>query len=484
MAASLRNKIVDPEDAARLVPRGGAVAFAGMGGTAYSKAFVKALKDRAEREGPLDLAVYSAGTTGPEHEESLAAAGIRRRIPYGASSPATKRLVNEGGFEACDMSLYKYSRLLRLGVIGVVDVAVVEATAVFDDGLVLSNSVDAAPAMVEAAEKVVVEVHTAKPVLHGLHDIFYPEPGRGVPPLESVAGRLGSRLLKIPWSKLAAIVLSREGEVGSRHYRPPDSMDARVAENIAEFLRGEAQRDPRIRGRLSTLQPGAGLVATVLADYSGDLGFRVRIWGEVAPIQWVARLGENVEAVSASVVYSVSGDEGLWSWFFSDYGELSGRLVLRPYEVTNSPEVLTRFYHMVVQQAIEVDIYGHANVSHIDSRLYAGVGGSVDHAWSSYLTILALPSITSKGIPRIVPLTAHVDSTEHDVDVIVTEQGWADLRGLSPRERAESIIDCCAHPSYADGLRRYLEKAGREGGHQPYSLEAVLEFMREYGKGG
>lgn len=46
-------------------------------------------------------------------------------------------------------------------------------------------------------------------------------------------------------------------------------------------------------------------------------------------------------------------------------------------------------------------------------------------------------------------MVSHVDHTEHDVDILVTEQGLADLRGLAPRERARAIIDNCVHLTIA-----------------------------------
>ena len=56
-------------------------------------------------------------------------------------------------------------------------------------------------------------------------------------------------------------------------------------------------------------------------------------------------------------------------------------------------------------------------------------------------------------------MASHVDHTEHDVQVIVTEQGLADLRGLSPKQRAKQIIEKCAHPDFRPGLREYYRRA-------------------------
>jgi succinyl-CoA:acetate CoA-transferase len=62
------------------------------------------------------------------------------------------------------------------------------------------------------------------------------------------------------------------------------------------------------------------------------------------------------------------------------------------------------------------------------------------------------------------------------VDVVVTEQGLADLRGLAPRERARAIIDNCVHPDYRAALNDYFERACAKGGQTPHILREALEW--------
>jgi acyl-CoA hydrolase len=119
------------------------------------------------------------------------------------------------------------------------------------------------------------------------------------------------------------------------------------------------------------------------------------------------------------------------------------------------------------------------NITYIGDRFIVGVGGSGDHAKASYITIVALPSITGSGLPRVVPLVYHVDLVDHDVDIIVTDQGWADLRGLSPLEKARAIIEECAHPSYKDILWDYLETVVKKTGHRPVDLRKAVEFREK-----
>jgi acyl-CoA hydrolase len=109
-----------------------------------------------------------------------------------------------------------------------------------------------------------------------------------------------------------------------------------------------------------------------------------------------------------------------------------------------------------------------------------GIGGSCDYERNGYVSIFTTPSTTKGGkISAIVPMCCHVDSTEHDVDVIVTEQGIADLRGKGPIHRAHEIIENCAHPDYKPLLRDYLKHIAPMG-HEPQHMRAALAFHDTY----
>jgi acyl-CoA hydrolase len=82
----------------------------------------------------------------------------------------------------------------------------------------------------------------------------------------------------------------------------------------------------------------------------------------------------------------------------------------------------------------------------------------------------------------MVPLVAHVDHSEHSVQIVVTEQGVADLRGKTPHERAVLIIEKCAHPEYRDILRAYLALSNR--GHVPQTLNNCFRMHSAFLEGG
>ena len=479
----LLDKVMDAEDAVkRFVAGSKAIAISGMTGTGYPKVVPRAMSEYVERTGEkFDVVVYGAGTVGVDLEEYLSRIGIRRRFPIGASAEVTRKLVNSREFEAYDMWLTEYSRWLRDDVLtrrfSGIDIAIVEATGVTEEGLVLGTSVDAIPVFIEKARGVIVELSLVKPYMLGLHDIYVPKINEVIP-VRSVLDRIGDRVVKIPKSKVMAVVPSTiDDQRGA--YSPGGDIDRRVVENIVDFLSKEASEDPNLRTDYVTLQPAAGPIASLLADRIHEIGFSLSIWGEIASVRWLKTLSGNVKAISGSAIYTLPGDERLREEFYENIDEFKDRVVLRPQAISNSPEIISRFYHINVQQAIEVDVYGQVNITYIGDRFIVGVGGSGDHAKASYITIVALPSITGSGLPRVVPLVYHVDLVDHDVDIIVTDQGWADLRGLSPLEKARAIIEECAHPSYKDILWDYLETVVKKTGHRPVDLRKAVEFREK-----
>ena len=136
-------------------------------------------------------------------------------------------------------------------------------------------------------------------------------------------------------------------------------------------------------------------------------------------------------------------------------------LTLRQSEISNSPEIIRRLGVIAINTAIEADLYGNVNSTHISgTKMMNGIGGSGDFIRNAYLSIFTCPSVAKGGvISSIVPFVSHQDSSEHDVNIIVTEQGIADLRGKGPIQRAETIIENCAHPDYKQLLWDYLKIA-------------------------
>jgi succinyl-CoA:acetate CoA-transferase len=191
------------------------------------------------------------------------------------------------------------------------------------------------------------------------------------------------------------------------------------------------------------------------------------------------RLVESGRITAASST-ALSLSKEMEAHFYEKFDDFKGRIVLRPQDVSNSAALIRRLGIVGMNTAVEADIYGNVNSTHVmGTNIINGIGGSGDFARNGGLSIFMTPS-TAKGgaISCIVPMVSHVDSTEHDVQIIVTEQGLADLRGLSPKERAEVIIAKCAHPDYQGALRTYFEEACHKcgGAQTPHVLEKALSW--------
>ena len=113
-----------------------------------------------------------------------------------------------------------------------------------------------------------------------------------------------------------------------------------------------------------------------------------------------------------------------------------------------------------------------------------GSGGSGDFTRNAYISIFTCPSVAKEGkISAIVPMVSHHDHTEHDVNIIITEQGVADLRGKSPKERAQTIIENCVHPDYKNILWDYLKITDGKS-QTPQAVRAALAMHAELAKSG
>jgi acyl-CoA hydrolase len=170
---------------------------------------------------------------------------------------------------------------------------------------------------------------------------------------------------------------------------------------------------------------------------------------------------------------------------YDDMDFFRDKVVLRPSEISNNPEVVRRLGLMSINTAIEVDIYGNVNSTHIcGTKMMNGIGGSGDFTRNAYISIFTCPSVAKEGkISAIVPMVSHQDHSEHSVNIVVTEQGVADLRGKSPKQRAELLIENCAHPEYRSILRDYLRLAGNRS-QTPHAIGAALAMHAELLRSG
>jgi succinate CoA transferase len=474
------------EEAAELIPDGAMVAFSGFTPAGAAKAVPRALAARArwlhDAGRPFQVRVLTGASTGPSVDDALAEAdAIAWRAPYQSSAPLRQR-INDGRVAFVDMHLSHVPRSLRFGFFGPVDVAVVEAAEVTADGRVyLTTSIGATPTFLQVARKVIIEVNRHPPRrLSDVADIVTAEgpPHRPAPDLDHPLHRVGQPYARVDPHKVAGVVATDEpDELGG--FDPPDPVSRAIADHVVRFLLDERAAG-RIPEEFLPLQAGVGNVANAVLAGLGehpevpDFLMYTEVF-QSAGFELMRR-GRLLGASTCALALSPA-----------EMRELAGRLdffaprlVLRPQEVSNSPAVLRQLGVIALNTALEVDLYGHVNSTHVCGRtMLNGIGGSGDFARNAHLSIFVCPSVARGGqISTVVPMCTHVDHNEHSVQVIATEQGLADLRGQAPAERARRLIDRCAHPAYRDYLHRYVRSAGP--GHIRHDLGRCFELHQNW----
>lgn len=468
--------VTDAETAAASIDADATVLVSGFGSVGYPKAVPSAL---AESDRELSLTVVSAGSVGEGIDTDLVEAdGIDRRYAYQARQPIRKA-INEGRIAFNDRHVSSLGDEVQYGGLVDPDVAVVEAVAVGEDWLIPSTSIGQTPAFVESVDALIVEINVAQPrSLEQFHDIYRREtpPNRDPIPLSDPGERIGTSSIKFDPDTLTAVV---ESDAADEPYtfRDPTDDDLTIAANLRTFLEDEIERSALYEDSVR-LQFGVGSLGNALMQELGNAAFGDRdlvYFGEVIQDGLLDLLEDDRlrSASATSLALSSEGQDRL----FENAERYAQDVVLRPADISNSPSLVDRFGVVSVNTALEVDLYGHANSTHVNgSRMLNGVGGSGDFTRNSPLSVITLPSSVGGDISRVVPMVPHVDHTEQDVDVIVTEQGVADLRGTSPRERARLLVEKCTHPDYRQQLRAYLERARDGGGHLPHDLDTAFSW--------
>ena len=385
-----------------------------------------------------------------------------------------------------DIHLGHVAQYAWFGFLGRIDVAVVEVTAILEDGRLLpSTSVGNNKTWLDLADKVIIEVNRRQPIgLDGMHDIYYGTalpPDRKPIPLLKPGDRIGEPYLRCDLDKVVAVVETDAPDRIGR-FSPPDEVSTRIAGHLVEFFRHEI-RAGRLHENLLPLQSGVGNIANAVLAGLHQGGFRgLTAFTEVIQDGMLELIGNGTIKMASATSFSLS-PEGVEE-FVRNIDLYRERIVLRPQEMSNHAELIRRLGVIGINGMVEADIYGNVNSTHVaGSSIINGIGGSGDFARNGFLSCFVTPSTAKNGaISAFVPMASHIDHTEHDVAVLVSEQGLADLRGLSPRQRAQQVIDHCAHPDYRPMLQDYLDRALRDsrGKHTPHLLGEALSWHQRF----
>ncbi|MGY4309831.1 succinyl-CoA:acetate CoA-transferase [Bradyrhizobium sp. USDA 4369] len=488
MSQALRAKIMSADDAAALVKPGSHVGMSGFTGSGYPKAVPLALARRIEaahgRGEPFRIGVWTGASTAPELDGALAKAnGIDLRLPY-QSDPTTRQRINAGSMEYIDLHLSHVAQFVWFGFLGHLDIAVIECAGILPDGrLIPSTSIGNNKTWLDQADRVIIEVNSwMNPALLGMHDVYYGTrlpPHRKPIPIIAPGDRIGETTYRCNPDKIIAVVETHAPDRNTT-FTPPDEVSGAIAGHILEFFEHEVKQG-RLPRNLLPLQSGVGNVANaVMAGLDEGPFPHLTAYTEVLQDGMLNLIRSGRMDLASATALSLSSEAAIE--FNREIEFLRDRIVLRPQEISNHPEVIRRLGVIAMNGLIEADIYGNVNSTHVrGSSIMNGIGGSGDFARNAYLSIFMTPSTAKNGaISCIVPMVTHVDHTEHDVQILVTEHGLADLRGLSPKQRARAIIDKAAHAKFRPALSDYFERACRDssGKHTPHLLDEALRVLR------
>ena len=476
--SSLQDKVMSAHEAATLIHDGMTVGMSGFTRAGEAKSVPLALIDRAKDE-KLKISLITGASLGNDLDGKMVAAGLlARRGPFQADA-TLRKAINRGEDMFNDQHLSHTVEQMRNNQIKRPDVTIVEAVSITEQGhIVPTTSVGNSANFALFADKIIVELNLAHNTnLEGLHDIYFPgeRPNRGPIPLAKVDDRIGTTAIPVDPARIAAIVITEQPDSYST-VTPPDEETQAIADHLVEFFKNEVAVG-RLPNNLGPMQVGIGNIANAVVCGLINSPFEnLVMYSEV--LQDCTFELIDAGKMSFASGCSITLSERCNDRVFGNLEKYKDRLVLRPQEISNHPELVRRLGIVGINTALEFDIYGNVNSTHVGgTKMMNGIGGSGDFARNANMAIFVTKSIAKGGnISSVVPMVAHVDHTEHDVEILVTEQGLADLRGLAPRERARVIIDNCVHPSYRDALNQYFEGACDRGGQTPHMLREAMEW--------
>lgn len=481
---------ISAQEAAEHIKNGDNVGFSGFTASGTPKVVTEALAEKAIKEHeagrPFKINIFTGASTNDHVDGALARANaINMRTPYQSNADLRKRL-NAHDAHYFDLHLSELAQKIRYGTFGDIDVAIIEAAEISDNGeIILGTGLGITPTIALLAKKIIVELNDKIPTsIRGLHDIYIPAdpPYRREIPIYKSSDRIGTPVLKVDPAKIIGVVKSSSTD-GVKAFTAPDEVTMQIGANVCNFLLSEL-RAGRIPKSFLPMQSGVGNVANAVLFGLGESKEipQFEMYTEVIQ-DAVVELMEKGKCKFASTCSLTFSDEKM-DEVFSNIDFFRDKILIRPGEISNNPEIVRRLGLITMNTALEADIFGNINSTHVvGTKMMNGIGGSGDFTRNAYISIFSCPSITKGGlISNIVPMASHIDHSEHSVDVLITDQGIADLRGKDPVQRAETIIENCVHPMYKELLSDYL-KMGK-GGQTPHTLTAAFAFHTEFANSG
>lgn len=480
---------ITAEEAAEWISDGDTVGCSGFTECGCPKAIPLAVAQKAERlhrEGkPFRIRLLTGASTLEAVDGALSRAkALSYRIPY-QSNPTLRASIHQGEVDYTDAHVSRYHTWLQQRWLGSIDAAWIEVAHYTEQGeLTLTTGVGEAPVFCQQAKRIFLEHNSYHALISGFHDLYEEKlyPPYAPIPLSSPCDRMGTTTLHVDPSKIVGVVETHQPD-GIPPFKEMTAVHRAIGQQVVDFLLYE-WKSGRIPPNFLPIELGVGNITNGILQQFG-------LCSEFPPLMVFNEVLQDgiLELMEQGHISfaSASGWRITDGWLQKIYQRLDAyrsRLLLRPQSITNHPEVIHRLGLLAFNAALEVDLFGNVNSTHVGgTSIMNGIGGGNDYAHNGFCSFFLLPSVIKGGaISTIVPFCSHIDHTEHDVDVVVTEQGLADLRGKSPEQRAACIIEHCAHPDYKPLLRNYCQKAKR--GHIRHNLAVAFAMQEVYEKTG
>ncbi|MBP7919751.1 MAG: acetyl-CoA hydrolase, partial [Parabacteroides sp.] len=413
-------KFITAEEAAAFVNNDDNVGFSGFTPAGCPKSVPEAIAKRAAEEhakgNPFQIGMFTGASTGDRLDGELARANaIKFRTPY-QSNKDLRSALNAHKAQYYDMHLSELAQSLRYGFLGKINVAVIEAADVTEDGeIVPTCGVGITPTICRLADKIIVELNHKHPkAIRGMHDIYEPldPPYRREIPVYSPSDRIGLPYVKVDPSKIVGVVETENANEGGA-FAPLDDVTKAIGNNVAMFLAGELKAG-RIPEGFLPMQSGVGNVANAVLAAIGENKEipAFNVYTEVIQDAVISLMKEGRVKFASGCSLSVSND--VIREIYANLDFFKDKILLRPQEISNNPEVARRLGLITINTALEADIFGNINSTHVSgTKMMNGIGGSGDFTRSAYLSIFTTPSTAKDGkISAFVPMVSHVDHNE------------------------------------------------------------------------
>lgn len=484
--AAYKSKVFSADKAANLINNHDVVGVSGFTKAGDIKAVLPTFAERAGEEN-IEITLISGASLGYDTDGSLAKnKALYKRMPFQVDA-TLRNEINQENILYIDQHLSETTEQLQNGHLPKIDIAIVEAVGVTEEGHIIpTTSVGNSATFLAMADRIIIEINESVPLaFEGIHDIKVQKAvrHREILPITSCDSRVGDPFIKIDPNKVEAIVFTQKPDAPAT-IAAPDKKTISIAEHLMKFFEDEVEAG-RLGKSLLPLQAGIGKIANaMLAGFLNSPFENLSMYSEVLQDSTFQLIDSGkMNFASAS---SITVSEECYDKLIENFEDYKDKIVLRPQNISNAAEVIRRLGVIAINTAIEFDIYGNVNSTHLTgTRMMNGIGGSGDFARNAYLSVFVCPSISKGGsISHVVPMVSHTDHTEHDVDILVTDQGLADLRNLAPIERAQKIIDNCVHPDYREQMQSYFDQAKLQKGHTPHILQNAFSWHTNLNENG